>query len=88
MRGLQNTLVSARSGLGRRAVGAEGWGGRKMCRHGNPTQSTEQEVEGRLSDVRMYHLILLLVLPFLPSAVSNISTEEQCQYLDLDKPES
>lgn len=69
-------------------MGVEGWGGRKMCRQGNPTPSTKKEVEGRLNDVRMYHLILLLVLPLLPSAVSNISTEEQCQYLDLDKPES
>lgn len=29
-----------------------------------------------------------VALPFLPSAVSNISTEEQCQYLDLEEPET
>lgn len=77
--------------LSGRTMGVWGRGGVGGCADkGIQPPHQKKAMRGRHSHVKIYiyHEVLLLAVRFLPSAVSNISTEEQCQYLDLDKPES
>lgn len=81
MRGWQNTLpcLCALSFRGeKRGVG--------ICRQG--IQPLLQKTKWKAQLCKNGPPDPTVALPFLPSAVSNISTEEQCQYLDLEEPET